>query len=104
MADAEGVEVSDEDLLEALEPTAEREDIKPDKLLARLKESGRDAPIRRELRLRRAVDAIADSAQPIEPAKAKAREALWTPEKQAEGEGSAQLWTPGSGEPRRPGG
>ena len=104
VAEAEGVEVSEDDLLVALEATAEREGTKPDKLLARLKESGRDAPIRRELRLRQAVDAIAGSAQPIEPGKAKAREALWTPEKQAEEEGSAQLWTPGSGEPERPAG
>ena len=72
---------------------------KPEKLLERLKESGRDVPIRRELRLRKAVDAIADSAQPIEPGTAKAREAIWTPDKQREEEGSAQLWTPGSGEP-----
>jgi trigger factor len=103
VAEAEGIEVSDDDLLEALGPTAEREQTKPDKLLARLQENGRDTPIRRELRLRRAVDAIADSAQPIEPGKAKAREAIWTPEKQAKEEGSAQLWTPGSGEPRPPG-
>ncbi len=102
VADAEAIEVSDDDLLEALQATAEREGTKPDKLLARLKEAGRDAPIRRELRLRQAVDAIADSAQPIEPDAARAREALWTPEKQAKEEGSAQLWTPGSGEPPGP--
>jgi trigger factor len=99
VAEAEGIEVSDEELLEALGPTAEREGTRPDKLLARLRETGRDAPVRRELRLRHAVDAIAGSAQPIEPATAKAREALWTPEKQAKEEGSAQLWTPGAGEP-----
>jgi trigger factor len=99
VAEAEGIEVSDDELLEALAPTAEREGTKPDKLLARLKESGRDTPVRRELRLRQAVDAIAESARPIEPGKAKAREALWTPEKQAKEEGSAQLWTPGSGDP-----
>jgi trigger factor len=103
VAEAEGIEVSDDDLLEALGPTAEREQTQPDKLLARLKENGRDTPIRRELQLRRAVDVIAESAQSIEPAKAKAREAIWTPDKQAKEEGSAQLWTPGSGEPRPPG-
>ena len=102
MADAEGVEISDDDLLEALQATAEREGTTPEKLLERLKETGRDAPIRRELRLRQAVDAIAESAQPIEPDAARAREALWTPEKQAKEEGSAQLWTPGSGEPPGP--
>jgi len=99
VAEAEGVEISDDELLEALGPTAEREGTKPEKLLARLKETGRDAPVRRELRLRQAVEAIADSAQPIEPGTAKARDALWTPEKQAKEEGSSHLWTPGSGEP-----
>jgi trigger factor len=99
VAEAEGVEVSDEDLLEALQPTAEREGTSPDKLLAQLKETGRDVPVRRELCLRRAVDAIADSAKPIEPGTASAREALWTPEKQVKEEGSSHLWTPGSGDP-----
>ena len=99
VAEAEGIEISDEDLLEALQATAEREDTDPAKLLEQLRENGRDVPIRRELRLRRAVDAIADSAQPIEPGKAKAREQIWTPDKQGKEEGSAQLWTPGAGDP-----
>jgi hypothetical protein len=38
---------------------------------------------------------LAESAQPIDPDTAKAREALWTPEKQRSEQGSAQLWTPG---------
>jgi trigger factor len=104
VAEAEGIEVSDEDLLEALEATAEREGTQPDKLFARLMETGRDVPVRRELRLRRAVDAIADSARPIEPGTARAREALWTPDKQAKEEGSSQLWTPGAGDPPKPAG
>ena len=99
VAEAEGIEVSDEDLLEALQATAEREGSDPAKLLAQLKESGRDVPVRRELRLRRAVDVIADSAQPVEPGQAKAREQIWTPDKQRKEEGSAQLWTPGAGDP-----
>ncbi len=102
VAEAEGIEVSDDDLLEALQPTAEREGTTPDKLLAQLKDAGRDAPVRRELRLRRAVDAIADSARPIEPGTAQARDALWTPKKQAKEEGSQQLWTPGAGDPPGP--
>jgi trigger factor len=99
VAEAEAIEISDEDLLEALEGTAEREGTKPDKLLKQLKETGRDVPVRRELRMRRAVDAIADSAQPIEPGTAKAREQIWTPDKERKGEGSSQLWTPGAGDP-----
>ena len=66
------------------------------------KETGRDVPVRRELRLRRAVDVIADSAKPIEPGTARAREQIWTPEKQAKEEGSSQLWTPGAGDPPGP--
>jgi trigger factor len=101
VAQAEQIEVSDADLLEALARTAERENTTPEKLLQRLTESGRDVPVRQELRLRRAVDVIADSATPIEAGKAKARDALWTPDKQRKEEGSSQLWTPGAGEPQR---
>jgi trigger factor len=104
VADAEEIEVSDDELLEVLERTAERsadggERMQPDKLLARLKETGRDLALRRDLRLRKAVDVVADSAIPIEPGKAAAREKIWTPEKQRKEEGSSQLWTPGSGPP-----
>jgi len=99
VADAESIEVSDDELLEVIERSAEREQTKPAKLLARLKESGRDAALRRDLRLRKAVEIIAGSAIPIEAGKAAAREKIWTPEKQRKEEGSSQLWTPGSGPP-----
>jgi len=99
VADAERIEVSDDELLEVIERSAEREQTKPAKLLARLKESGRDAALRRDLRLRKAVEVIAGSAIPIEAGKAAAREKIWTPEKQRKEEGSSQLWTPGSGPP-----
>jgi trigger factor len=99
VADAEGVEVTDDELLEVLERSAAREGQKPGKLLARLKQSGRDVALRRDLRLRKAVDVVADSAVPIDAGQADAREKIWTPEKQRREEGSAQLWTPGSGPP-----
>ena len=102
VAEAEGIEVSDEELLEVLERSAERGQVKPPKLLARLKETGRDIALRRDLRLRKAVEVIAESAVAIEAGKAAAREKIWTPEKQRKEEGSSQLWTPGSGPP--PGG
>jgi trigger factor len=101
VAQAEQIDVSGEDLLEAIARTAERENTTPEKLLERLEENGRDVPIRHELRLRRAVDVIADSATPIEIGTAKARDALWTPDKQRKDEASSQLWTPGAGEPQR---
>jgi trigger factor len=99
VADAEDIEVSDDELLEVIERSAEREGTKPDKLLARLKESGRDVALRRELRLRKAVEVVAGSATAIEPAQAAAREQIWTPDKQRKEEGSSQLWTPGGGPP-----
>jgi trigger factor len=95
VADAEGIEAGDEELLEVLGPTAERERTKPEKVLERLVRTGRDVPIRRELRLRKAIDLMVESATPIDPDTAKAREKLWTPEKQRKEEGSGQLWTPG---------
>jgi trigger factor len=99
VADAEDIEVSDEELLEVIERSAEREGAKPEKLLARLKESGRDMALRRELRLRKAVDVVAGSATPIEAGTAAAREKIWTPDKERSEQGSSQLWTPGSGPP-----
>ena len=44
-------------------------------------------PLRRELRLRKAVDVVAGSATPIEAGTAAAREKIWTPEKQRSGAG-----------------
>jgi trigger factor len=94
VADAEGIETSDEELVEALASAAEREKSKPENVLDRLVKSGRDLPIRREIRLRKAVDRLVETAEPIDPEKAKTRDKIWTPEKQRKGEGSAQLWTP----------
>lgn len=99
VADAEEIEARDEDLLDALRATAERERSNPEKVLQRLVDTGRDLPIRRELRLRKAIDLMVDSAQAIDPDKAKAREQIWTPDKQRKDEGSAQLWTPSQGSP-----
>jgi trigger factor len=96
VADAEGIEVSDEELLGALGP-GEGDDA-PEKLLGQLRETGRDSLLRAEVRLRKAADVIADSAKPIPAEQAAAREKLWTPEKeQSEPEAAeAGLWTPGS--------
>jgi hypothetical protein len=82
-------------MVEALAHTAEHERTTPQKLLERLRRDGRDAPIREDLRIRKAVDVVADSAKPIPIAQAEAREALWTPEKERPEAG--ELWTPGSG-------
>jgi trigger factor len=100
VAEAEKIDVSDEELLEVLRDSAEREGGKPEKLLEKLVKSGRDAALRHDIRLRKAVDFLAEHASPIEMEKAKAREKLWTPEKEKP-EGATGLWTPEEGAPDR---
>jgi trigger factor len=94
IAEAEGVEVSDEELTEALEHSAEHERTTPEKLLARLRENGRDRMVVEDIRARKAIELIAAAAQPIPLEQAEAREQIWTPEKEREKAGG--LWTPDS--------
>jgi trigger factor len=97
VADAEGIEVTDAELTDSLRHAAEHERTAPEKLLERLRSTGRDALLREDLRLRKAADLIAESAKPIPLEQAAAREKLWTPEKERGEKGG--LWTPGSGAP-----
>jgi trigger factor len=78
----EAIEPTEEQVLAALAPTAEREGIEPQKLLAELRSSGRLEEVREDLAARQAIDLIAEAAKPIPIAQAQAREALWTPEKE----------------------
>ncbi len=94
IADAEEIEVSEDEMVEALAHTAEHERTTPEKLLKRLRDSGRDAMVREDIRIRKAIDTVAESAKPIPIEQAEAREKLWTPEKEREEADS--LWTPGS--------
>jgi trigger factor len=99
VADAEGIEPTDEELIEALGPGEGKNS--PAKLLARLREAGRDSMLRDEVRMRRAADVIAEASKPIPVEQAEVREKLWTPEKEgAESDEAAEkpgeLWTPGS--------
>jgi trigger factor len=94
IVEAEEIEISEEEMVEALAHPAEHERTTPEKLLERLRESGRDALVREDIRVRKAIDLLAESATPIPLETAEAREKLWTPEKEREAAGS--LWTPGS--------
>jgi trigger factor len=94
IADAEEIEVTEEEMVEALAHTAEHERTTPEKLLQRLREGGRDSMVREDIRIRKAIDIVAESAKPIPVEQAEAREKLWTPEKERAEAGS--LWTPGS--------
>ncbi len=79
---AEGIAPTEEEVLEAVRPTAEREDLSPQAVVERLRESGRLEDVRERLAAERAVDAIAAAARPLPLDQARAREALWTPEKE----------------------
>ncbi len=94
IVEAEGIEVSEEEMVEALEHTAEHERTTPEKLLERLRRSGRDALVREDVQVRKAIDAIVEAAVPIPLEQAEAREKIWTPEKERE-EKAGSLWTPG---------
>jgi trigger factor len=94
IAEAEEIEVTDEEMVEALEHTAEHERTTPEKLLERLRESNRDEMVREDIRVRKAIDLVAEAATSIPLDQAEAREQLWTPEKEREAAGG--LWTPGS--------
>jgi trigger factor len=101
IADAEQIEVTDDDLLEALGPGEQDQD--PEQLLRRLRESGRDGLLVEEVRMRKAAELVAESAKPIPLEQAAAREQIWTPEQERGeeeategGEAAGGLWTPGS--------
>ena len=98
--EAEGIEPSEEEVLEAVEQaTADGSGgTSPKKLLARLKSTGRLESLKQDLAQRKALDLVAESAKPISIEQAQARDKLWTPggSEAAEGASSGQIWTPGS--------
>jgi trigger factor len=97
VVEAEGIEVTDEELLESLERPAAADRTSPKKLLERLRSSGRLDSLRDELAQRKAIDRIADAAKPISVEQAQAREKLWTPgADEPENAAAGGLWTPGS--------
>ena len=58
---AEGISPAEEELLEALAPTAEREGVEPQTLLGDLRAAGRLEEVREDLAARQAIDLIAES-------------------------------------------
>lgn len=101
--EAEQIEPSDEQLLEALRPAAERDGADPAELVEQLRQAGRLESLREDVAGRQTVELLVREAVPISVEQAGAagegggpRDRLWTPGK-AETEGdSAQIWTPGS--------
>ncbi len=102
IVEAEGISPSEEEILAALAPTAEREGTAAEELLGQLRSAGRLDEVREDLAARQAIDLIAEAAKPIAMAQAQAREQIWTPEKAqaqpeqspSEGGEASRLWTP----------
>jgi trigger factor len=96
VVEADGIEPSDDEVMESIERAAPTEGTSPKKLLERMRSTGRLDALKAELAQRKALDLIAESAKPISVEQAMAREKLWTPGKEGESSGTGQLWTPGS--------
>jgi trigger factor len=93
-----GIEVADEEIDELIrEQTAEEDDA--DENAGALRESGGYEKLRADLRLKKALDEVEAGVQRIPVDLARAREKLWTPEKEKGGKGM-NIWTPSSEEAR----
>ena len=97
-ADKLGIEVSDEEVDELVREEAEHADEDADELISQIRSAGRYESLRADLRLRKTLDRIAAETKRIPIDLARARDKLWTPEKEKP-ETAAKLWTPGSKEP-----
>jgi trigger factor len=97
VADKLGIDVPDEEVEVLVREQAEAGGEAPDAMLAAVRERGIFEELRADLRMRRALDAIVAGVKRIPADLARAREKLWTPEKERAG-ASTTLWTPGSEE------
>jgi trigger factor len=79
VGEAEGIEVSDEEMEAELEHMASHERTTAAKLLERLKRDGRHEMIAADIRIRKAIDRIAETARPVEMSAEDTKEKLWTP-------------------------
>jgi trigger factor len=94
--DAEDIQPSDGDVLDALQASAARESTTPEKLRERLEKAGRLDEVKEDLAQRAAVDFLAENARPLSEGQASARDKLWTPDKDYPQGIEKPIWTPGS--------
>jgi trigger factor len=96
IVEAEKIEPTDPELIEALRPAAERDGSDPAQLLDQLREAGRLESLREDVASRQAVELLVKEAQAITVDQAQAREKLWTPGREEAESPSGEIWTPGS--------
>jgi trigger factor len=92
-----GIEVADAEVEELIHEQADDSE-EAEELTAQVRDAGRYEALRADLRLRKTLDRIAAEVKRIPVELARARDKLWTPEKEKP-ETAAKLWTPGSKEP-----
>jgi trigger factor len=97
VADKLGIEVSDDEIKELVREQAEAAEEDPETVIQQLWETGQHERLRADLRLKKALDKIVEDVKPIPVELARARESIWTPEKEKP-EQPTKLWTPGSKE------
>jgi trigger factor len=81
IVEAEGIEVSDEEIEQALRASAppDASDKQLKRALKRARSQGADEALREDIAMRKAVDLVVENAKPISSDRAAAREKLWTP-------------------------
>ena len=96
VVEAEDITPSDGDLLDALQASAAREGTTPEKLRERLEKAGRLDELKEDIAQRQAVDLLAENARALTVEQARARDKLWTPDKEYPTGIEKPIWTPGS--------
>jgi trigger factor len=96
VAEKLGIEVGDDEVEELIRKETGEDG---DKTIAAMREQGGFEQLRGDLRLRTALDEVVSGVQRIPVELAKARDKLWTPEKE-KGSSGMKIWTPGSKEPQ----
>ena len=98
VADQLGLEVSDEEIEELIREQAELQGDDADEAIKQVFSDDRQEALRGDLRLRKALDRVAAEAKRVPVEVARAREEIWTPDKETP-KTETKLWTPGSKEP-----
>ena len=82
IVEAEGIEVTDDEIEQALRASAppDASDKQLKRALKRARSQGADEALREDIAMRKAVDLVVENAKPISADRAAAREKLWTPE------------------------
>jgi trigger factor len=91
----QGIEVSDEEVESLVREQAVEAEDDLDAAISALREHGGFERLRGDLRLKKALDVVVADVKRIPLELARAREKLWTPEKEKGGQ-EMKIWTPGS--------